>query len=236
MIESTGGSAANAQLYFVKNSAVVTVSGDIRADGTDLYIQDGFSGNLTQKYVTFTGSVTAGSYIYMYGAALSEFSGAVTSKYFYTYSNVGTDARAAKSLLSSSDNCIAGLNQRKNGYARFGGRNAAGGARLLCGQQGYYLDGHDQVAAWVVNDSDNKSTSFVDGGSSEAATLTLTGGVSSALFCGVLKNKLNLVIDDKGVAGDFVQSVSNAAETMSGFIDIRRGTLDVRPTTVFKRT
>ena len=41
-IESTGGSAANAQLYFVKNSAVVTVSGDIRADGTDFTFRTAF--------------------------------------------------------------------------------------------------------------------------------------------------------------------------------------------------
>ena len=212
----------------------VTLSGKV-VTGKDKFVFYGYNDTVAE----FSNEAIV-SELHLYGNTYYDFIGAVTAEMLYAFSGTGGVNPPAKLRLRSSENDIAVIRSRKRARVDVYAPNAIGGAAIIFSAsdgsgKGVYLNGNSQTAAYVDNAGSSDAGVLYGGNGDEVAILTVTGGVASARTKVSLKEKLSLVVDDKGPSGDFVQVFSNGVHTMSGAITVKRGTLELKGDATFKK-
>ena len=225
VIESSGGrEKADASLVFVGDkSGNVSLLGRIEGEsGVNTVLRGENATVISFENLVSSDTVNCCGTVYYY------FKGKVRSRLLWAYSASGQYQPYVH--LSSGMSEIGTIQSRANATIDFDADNAAGGAVLIFGGKGLNLNGYSQLASCI---SVEQAYSINGGDGDSIATLTLTGGVSSSSSA-LLNEKLNLVIDDRSAAGDFVQIQSGGTHTMSGEIAVRRGTYSLTGAATFK--
>ena len=232
-IRSNGGSSDNSQLYFFDGTGLVTFSGDVSADGFDVYIWGTISTDWKTVGADFTGRVIVG--LVQTGGRTIRFHGALDAERVCAFANASNPKTISAVELYSPDNRIGYCYAARGGCIRVKEAESLGGAQIgmttsWTGEFSVYSN--DQTAAYITGDCKG----YINGAATgDPATLTLTGGVVSATMgLATLSDRMNIVVDDRGEAGDFVQVLTDATHTMKGTITVKRGTLELGDSVSFK--
>ena len=227
--------SANTALWFDAPTSAIELNGTVTAHGNiGMYNPRPKSGGTSNTAtVKFNNSVTVEGAIQTYAVNQTQadyhFYGPVTATLVKSYGNANSSNPFIH--LYNANNRIGAVQYQYKGGIYPKVDDACGGAALSVVSNvrwNFDLGGHNQTMAYVssaVTKSEKKAIT-----TSAAATLTLTGGVSSASCCVWvgLSGKISLVVDDKGEAGTFTQtflSDESTVTTMSGGVTVRRGNL-----------